>query len=179
MNRQELRLTTYQMAAKYGAYMGLFLVIRFAMGTLFATYVPMTVLYIGLTLAIPYVGYKLAVQYKKNMQDETLLFGDYYTFTFFLFFFSSIILTFVEFIYYRYISPDYISNTYHMLLSNIDVLVAQQPELSYLSTYKTQLMETPLPTAFEMAAPTIWMYSFWGIVLGLVTALLLNKQKNQ
>lgn len=29
MNSQELRLATYQMAAKYGAFMGLFLIVRY------------------------------------------------------------------------------------------------------------------------------------------------------
>lgn len=179
MNSQELRLATYQMAAKYGAFMGLFLIVRYMAETLSHTYGALAWLYLLLTVAVPFVAYKLARVYKAHLNNPDMGFGDYYRFTFYLFFFSSIILTFVQYIYYRYISPEYIDNLFQYLMNSADVLIANNsPYSAALTEYKELIAQQPKPTAFDMAIPTIWIYLIVGVVLGLLNASILNRQKN-
>jgi len=178
MNPQEVRATAYRMAAYFGAPMGVFWLVRFACETMTQqtadAWMMWSVFYTLLTFAVPFVAYYFGVQFQKKMQTETLRFGDYYSFTFFLFFFSSLILTLGQYVFYQWISPDFIEQMYQSLLTNLDVLIQTFPDFE---TYKTLLQDAQVPTPLQMSMQSIWLVSFAGIIIGLMNAFILNRKK--
>jgi hypothetical protein len=91
-----------------------------------------------------------------------------------MFFFASLILALVEYIYYGFINPDFIGAQYDTLVQNLEILKQTMPDASSLEEV---VNSSPIPTASQMAMQNIWMYSFAGIIISLINAYILNKKR--
>ena len=91
-----------------------------------------------------------------------------------MFFFASLILAAVEYVYYGFINTDFIGEQYNALLQNIDTLKQTMPDVSQLEEI---VNSSPIPSASQMAMQNIWMYSFAGIIISLINAYILNKKR--
>ena len=91
-----------------------------------------------------------------------------------MFFFASLILATVEYVYYGFINTDFISDQYNTLLANIETLKQTMPDVSELEEI---VNNSSLPSASQMAMQNIWMYSFAGIIISLINAYILNKKR--
>lgn len=167
MSPQEIRSLAYKMAAKYALLMGLFLLVRFASEIAMKDNPWVTIIYLITTMGIPFFAYFLGKKYVKQTNEPVVKYGDFYSFTFFLFVFSSLILCVGQYVFYQYISPQYIQDMYDVSIANIDKVLLQYPTLS---AYKDMLLESPTPSSLQMATQSIWLYSILGIILGLINA---------
>ncbi len=178
MTPLEIRSMAYKMAAKYALYMGAFLLIRFAVEVSMQQYMWLTIFYLVLSVFIPFYAYRLAKKFIQQTNEPTVSFSDFYTFTFFLFVFASLILTIGQYVFYQYISPNYITDMHQSLLENLKLLAPQFPSFN---TYQEILVNSPMPSSLQMATQSIWMYSIVGIILGLINAAIyryLSKRNN-
>jgi ABC-type multidrug transport system fused ATPase/permease subunit len=155
------------MAAKYALYMGVFLLLRFAVEVSMQQYIWLTMLYLALSVLVPFYAYRLAKMFVQQTNEPTVSFSDFYTFTFFLFVFASLILTIGQYVFYQYISPNYITDMHQGLIENLKLLESQYPSFN---TYQEILVNSPMPSSLQMATQSIWMYSIAGIILGLINA---------
>lgn len=167
MTPQEIRSMAYKMAAKYALYFGAFLLLRFAVEVYMQQHLWLTLLYLVLSVLLPFYAYKLGKQFVKQTDEPMVGFSDFYTFTFFLFVFASLILTIGQYVFFHYLSPSYIADMHQTLLQNLELLKSQYPSFN---TYQEILVDSPMPSALQMATQSIWMYSIAGIILGLINA---------
>lgn len=163
----------YNAAMWHGLILAIYLVVRFFFIVSSANSLILNILTIFLTIGIPFVAYYLGKDFKKKTNEE-LTYRNFYSHGFFMFFFASLILSLVEYIYYGYINPEFISAQYDTLVQNLEILKQNMPDASSLEEV---VNSSPIPTASQMAMQNIWMYSFAGIIISLINAYILNKKQ--
>ena len=163
----------YNAAMWHGLILAIYLVIRFFFMVSSADSTILNLLFIFITIGVPFVAYYLGKDFKKKT-DEELTYRNFYTHGFFLFFFASLILAAVEYVYYGFINTEFITEQYNTLLQNIEILKQTMPDASQIEEI---VNESPIPTASQMAMQNVWMYSFIGIIISLINAYILNKKR--
>ena len=157
----------------HGLILAIYLVIRFFFMVSSANSTILNLLFIFITIGVPFVAYYLGKDFKKKT-DEELTYRNFYTHGFFMFFFASLILAAVEYVYYGFINTEFITEQYNTLLQNIEILKQTMPDASQIEEI---VNESPIPTASQMAMQNVWMYSFVGIIISLINAYILNKKR--
>ena len=165
-------------AASFAPYLAIFLLIRFAAEAcmhscmqLLLVVVPCFLLYVGMSLATPFYAFLLV---KKCYAIEPKL--PVYSFTVFLFLFASLIVCLGQYVFFAYLSPDYIDNLYLNLLQNIQSVSTAYPDLA--ASFQTIADGLVLPTPLQLATDSIWNSVLWGAILGMIYALMIRyKQK--
>jgi hypothetical protein len=163
----------YNAAMWHGLILAIYLVIRFFFMVSSANNTILNLLFIFITLGVPFVAYYLGKDFKKKT-DEELTYRNFYTHGFFMFFFASLILAAVEYVYYGFINTEFITEQYNTLLQNIEIIKQTMPDASQIEEI---VNASPIPTASQMAMQNIWMYSFVGIIISLINAYILNKKR--
>ena len=163
----------YNAAMWHGLILAIYLVVRFFFMVSSANSLILNILTIFLTIGIPFVAYYLGKDFKKKSNEE-LTYRNFYSHGFFMFFFASLILAAVEYVYYGFINTEFITEQYNTLLQNIEILKQTMPDASQIEEI---VNESPIPTASQMAMQNVWMYSFAGIIISLINAYILNKKR--
>ena len=163
----------YNAAMWHGLILAIYLVIRFFFMVSSADSTILNLLFIFITLGVPFVAYYLGKDFKKKT-DEELTYRNFYTHGFFMFFFASLILAAVEYVYYGFINTEFITEQYNTLLQNIKIIKQTMPDASQIEEI---VNASPIPTASQMAMQNVWMYSFVGIIISLINAYILNKKR--
>lgn len=163
----------YNAAMWHGLILAIYLVIRFFFMVSSADSTILNLLFIFITLGVPFVAYYLGKDFKKKT-DEELTYRNFYSHGFFMFFFASLILAAVEYVYYGFINTEFITEQYNTLLQNIEIIKQTMPDASQIEEI---VNASPIPTASQMAMQNVWMYSFVGIIISLINAYILNKKR--
>ncbi|HOR41428.1 MAG: DUF4199 domain-containing protein [Paludibacteraceae bacterium] len=167
--------TLVQSAMFYGMYLGAFLLFRFGLNVLATDTVILSFVVFFLTLFIPILAYILLVRFKKSLPLMEINFRQAYMFTFFLFLFGSLILAIVQYFYYQYINTDFLYQQYQVVLQNSTLLLQEFPQMK---PFIQELKQSGVPSAIAVASQNIWIYSFTGIIIGIVLGLIVKtKQK--
>lgn len=162
----------YNAAMWHGLILAIYLVIRFFFMVSSANSTILNLLFIFITIGVPFVAYYLGKDFKKKT-DEELTYRNFYSHGFFMFFFASLILAAVEYVYYGFINTEFITEQYNTLLQNIEILKQTMPDATQI---EEMVNNSPIPTASQMAMQNVWMYSFAGIIISLINAYILNKK---
>ena len=162
----------YNAAMWHGLILAIYLVIRFFFMVSSANSTILNLLFIFITIGVPFVAYYLGKDFKKKT-DEELTYRNFYSHGFFMFFFASLILAAVEYVYYGFINTEFITEQYNTLLQNIEIIKQTMPDASQI---EEMVNNSPIPTASQMAMQNVWMYSFVGIIISLINAYILNKK---
>ena len=162
----------YNVAMWHGLILAIYLVVRFFFMISSNNYIILNLLFIAITIGVPFVAYYLGKDFKKKT-DEELTYRNFYSHGFFMFFFASLILAAVEYVYYGFINTEFITEQYNTLLQNIEILKQTMPDATQI---EEMVNNSPIPTASQMAMQNVWMYSFAGIIISLINAYILNKK---
>ena len=163
----------YNAAMWHGLILAIYLVVRFFFMVSSADSTILNLLFIFITIGVPFVAYYLGKDLKKKT-DEELTYRNFYSHGFFMFFFASLILAAVEYVYYGFINTEFITEQYNTLLQNIEIIKQTMPDASQIEEI---VNASPIPTASQMAMQNVWMYSFAGIIISLINAYILNKKR--
>lgn len=163
----------YNAAMWHGLILAIYLVIRFFFMVSSADSTILNLLFIFITIGVPFVAYYLGKDFKKKSNEE-LTYRNFYSHGFFMFFFASLILAAVEYVYYGFINTEFITEQYNTLLQNIEIIKQTMPDASQIEEI---VNNSPIPTASQMAMQNVWMYSFAGIIISLINAYILNKKR--
>lgn len=162
----------YNAAMWHGLILAIYLVIRFFFMVSSANSTILNLLFIFITIGVPFVAYYLGKDFKKKSNEE-LTYRNFYSHGFFMFFFASLILAAVEYVYYGFINTEFITEQYNTLLQNIEIIKQTLPDATQI---EEMVNNSPIPTASQMAMQNVWMYSFAGIIISLINAYILNKK---
>ncbi|MBQ5524013.1 MAG: DUF4199 domain-containing protein [Paludibacteraceae bacterium] len=180
MNPLELRQYTTKQAMYYGVWLGALLVLKLVAEVLSDGSI--SAFFSGfLTVLVPFMAYWLTLMFRRSIAiydgdtaSTDVTFGTLLRFCIYLFFFGSMILAIVQFIYYKYINPDYIAQ---QVASLIDTLTKYAENKQSVNDLISQIKEVGVPSASTVAIQTIWINIVVGFILGLPIAGLVKRKK--
>ncbi|MBR3951889.1 MAG: DUF4199 domain-containing protein [Bacteroidaceae bacterium] len=174
-NTERKSLLVYSMEG--GAWLGAYLIVRFFCGVA-GIYIPLLnsvamLLFIG----TPFVVYRIMLQYHKR-NGYVSGFSLLWMMGIMLFFFASLISCIPEYVFYQYISPDYIANAIAQSLKLIEELGVIE-NTATLDEMRQMLQGEAVPTSMQMVMSSMWSNVFFGSLLSIVVAPFVLRKKNK
>jgi hypothetical protein len=174
-NTERKSLLVYGMEG--GVWLGLYLIVRFFCGVA-GTYISLlNTVAMLLFIATPFVVYRIMLQYHKH-NGYVSGFSLLWMMGIMLFFFASLISCVPEYIFYQYISPDYIANAAAESVKLIEQMGVIENSAT-LDEMRQMLQGEALPTSMQMVMSSMWSNVFFGSLLSIVVAPFVLRSKNK
>lgn len=160
-----------------GAWLGLYLVLRFVCsvaGTLSPLFDALALVMFAFT---PFLLYYIMLQYHRR-NNYVSGFSLLWMMGIMLFFFASLICAIPEYVFYQYISPDYIANAMTQSIKLIEDMGLMQNDETY-NQMRQLIEEGTTPTALQMIMSSMWSNVFFGSLLSMVVAPFVTRKKNK
>ena len=111
----------------FGTYMGIYWILKFILFPL-GFHIPfLSLLFVILTLAVPFIGYHYVKMYRDKICGGSIQFSHAVLFTIFMYMFASLLVAVVHYIYFQFIDHGFIVNSYIQLW---DELMTNTPALA-------------------------------------------------
>ncbi len=176
MTEKIQRKSLLMYAMEGGVWLGLYLLARFVCG-IAGMYSPLfNTVAMLLFIGTPVMLYYVLMRFHKQ-SGHLSGFGMLWMMGIMLFFFASLISCIPEYIFYQYISPDYIANAATQSLKMIEEMGVMEDSVT-LEEMRKMLSADALPSAMQMVMSTMWANVFFGSLLSIVVApIVLRKKK--
>ncbi|WP_300724470.1 DUF4199 domain-containing protein [uncultured Bacteroides sp.] len=166
----------YAMTA--GTLMGVYWIIKFILFPAGFVIPFLQLLFIILTIAVPFIGYFLVRRYRNRYSPEGINFFSGFTFTFSMYFYASMLAAVAHFIYFRFIDQGFIFNSYLQQIDEMKRIGGD--EVSDFTNNLTETINTlssfsPIQLTFQLFSQNI-LYTF---LLAIITGLLVKNKKTQ
>lgn len=170
MERINVNLGAY--SRLYGLYMGIFWAVKFVFFPLGFKYSLCSLLFIALTVAVPFVGARMVRRFRDTVLGGRIGFLPAFLFTANIYMYATLTVAVVHFIYFRFIDNGFLLESY---LGNIEMLekaVGSQPAIDSL---KASVDAIGSLSAIQMVFSLLSQNIMAGLVLALPTALFLKR----
>ena len=174
MKTERKSLLVYGMEG--GVWLGLYLIARFFCGVA-GGYSPLfNTIAVVLFIITPVVLYRIMLQYHKH-NGYVSGFSLLWMMGIMLFFFASLISCIPEYIFYQYISPDYIANPTSQSIKLIEEMGVIETQ-GTVDELRQMLEDNALLTPMQMVMSSMWGNVFFGSLLSIVVAPFVLRNKN-
>ena len=174
MKTERKSLLVYGMEG--GVWLGLYLIARFFCGVA-GGYSPLfNTIAVVLFIITPVVLYRIMLQYHKH-NGYVSGFSLLWMMGIMLFFFASLISCIPEYIFYQYISPDYIANATSQSIKLIEEMGVIETQ-GTVDELRQMLEDNALLTPMQMVMSSMWGNVFFGSLLSIVVAPFVLRNKN-
>lgn len=160
----------------FGTYMGGFWIFKFLFFPLGLTVSFLLFLFVGLTLCVPFMGYRYARMYRDQVCGGSIGFLHAWLFTVFMYMFAALLTAVAHYIYFRFIDQGHIIDTCENLINTVSQGNVPGMEV-YIATYREALEELRKITAIEWTMQMMSTNFFWCTLLALPTALFVRRQQ--
>lgn len=152
-------------AMSYGLAMGIFWVIKYLF-LIFGYSIPaLNTIYIGLSLAVPFIAYYLTKRYRQDIGGNISFFHAW-RFGTMLYLFAALIVSLEHFIFFQFIAPaDFLVNTMTQTVNLLKGTLISSEVIDAIS--QTNL------TPIHMAIQGVFNNIFYGIILSIPVAVIL------
>lgn len=173
----ENRTNIQKYAMHFGTYMGIFWIFKFAIFPLGFNIPFLSLLFILLTLAVPFVGYYYTKTYRDKFCAGVISFSHALLFTIFLYLFASMLTAVAHYVYFQYIDGGFVVQSYENLWNQ---LMTTSPGLIENKEIIKEIIQTARSlTPIDITFQTLSGDVIWGCVLAIPTALVvMRKAKN-
>ena len=162
------RDTLQKNAMHYGLFMGGFWIFKYLFFILSFKVSLLQIVYLSLTMMVPLVAYTLTKHYRENL-GGTISFFHAWRFGVMMYFFAALLVSLVQFIFYRFIAPpDFLAKTFDAVISVMNTM-SLNPKIA------ERMSDVSEPTPIIMAIQGIFNNVFYGIILSIPVALLVRK----
>ena len=163
-------------AMLFGTYMGGYWILKFILFPLGLTVPFLSLLFMGLTLGVPFMGYYYARMYRNQVCGGAISFPHAWVFTVFMYMFAALLSAVAHYIYFRFIDNGFILSTCEV---QIDMLVQSNiPGIeAYIDRYRDGLELAHTYTPIDITIQMVSWNVFTGSILAIPTALLVMKRK--
>ena len=167
---KEQILTIQEGAMRYGTFMGIFWAIKFALFPMGMHMPLLLILFFILTIAVPFVGYKMVRQYRDRYLPEGISFSQAFLFTNLLYVFAGLFTSVFHYIYFRFLDKGLIIGTYQNTIEEFNSVATEdmkvsldqlQQSLDLIASY------TPLEITWQLLSQNI----FNCLIIAVPTAL--------
>lgn len=154
----------------YGLVMGIYWVVKYIFNMFSPYYPSLIVVYWGMSLLVPYIGYVLTKRYRDDL-GGSISFSQAWRFGVLLYFFAALIVSVMHYIFYRFVAPpDYMANA---VSQTIESLKQMQVENQVIQSIET-LNFSPIHLALQGILNNI----LYGIIFSIPVAGLLCRKKS-
>lgn len=158
-----------------GTYMGVFWILKFILFPLGMTVPFCSLMFMALTLCVPFMGYYYARMYRNTACGGFIGFGHAWWFTTMMYMFAAVLTAVAHYVYFRYIDQGFMVNTCE---EQIDLIASGN--LPGMDTYVNTLREalaglkrlTPIDITMQMISQNV----FIGTILAVPTALFVARK---
>lgn len=175
MVKNEEQKSIVQFAMEWGVYMGLYFVVKFvfevwSMDSFFCNTVSLLML-----LCIPIVVYRAMRKYDV-MNGLKCYFAQLWMMGIMLFFFTSLISSLAQYIYYVYINPEYIKVQFQSAVALMESLNLMSKDPSLLEALKEGVEKGNVPSPMSVVVERMWVNMFFGSLLSAAIAWLVKQR---
>jgi len=157
-----------------GTYMGIYWILKFCLVPFAVTNFFAMMLFIGLTICVPFMGYYYTRLYRDKVLGGYINFVHAMLFTCSLYIFASLLTAMAHYIYFEFLDNGYIINTYTNSLNTLQAENIPGTE-GYLQQIREALNLLSSMSAIDLAIQLLSNNIFYGILLSVVTALIVKK----
>lgn len=165
-------------AMVYGTSMGLYWILKFMLVPFIFT-VPLTaLLFLGLTVAVPFLGYFFVRQYRNRYcPDGRVGFMQAWLFSLLMYAFAALLVSVAHYVFFRYVDGGTMVATY---MGMLDELQSSAPEMGgMLEQYRQAAELVASYTPIELTMQLVLNNLFYGMLLALPTALLVSLKRSR
>lgn len=158
----------------FGTYMGIYWILKFVLFPL-GFHIPFfSLLFVILTLSVPFVGYYYARIYRDKVCGGGIRFSHAMLFTAFMYMFASLLVAVAHYVYFQFIDHGFVVDSYTRLW---DELLTTSPAL----IENKEVIKETIDAARSLTSINITMQIlswdvFWGSILAFPTALMVMKK---
>lgn len=104
----------------FGTYMGIYWILKFILFPL-GFHIPfLSLLFVILTLSVPFIGYHYAKMYRDKICGGSIQFSHAMLFTIFMYMFASLLVAVAHYAYFQFIDHGFIINSYISVVGRTD-----------------------------------------------------------
>lgn len=179
---EEMKITPVNYAMQVGIYLGLIGVVKFLLLAYSLEYQTIAILYLLVALLFHFFVFKYVRTFRDTVLDGKITFLQAWNVSLLCYFFSSILSGAVEFAFYRFIKPEFLTN---YIARSIQALkeISEQVQNPTFNTLildlSKQIAQGGVPTPIEMVFSHIQNSIFSGIFVSLIIAAIVIRNKNR
>lgn len=170
----EKRYNMQQYAMIFGTYMGVFWILKFTLLPLGMTSPFLLLLFICLTLCVPFMGYYYTKIYRDKVCGGTIGFLHAWVFDIFMYVCAALLTAVAHYVYFRFIDQGFMLDTLRQQSMQMTGNILMSPE--QMKTYiDTMVTLTPTDITLSMVSSNI----YYCALLSIPTALIAMRRKKK
>lgn len=175
MTENKINLQRYAM--HYGTYMGLYWIVKFIFFPLGLNNSFLLFLFIGLTLAVPFLGFHYTRTFRNKVCGGAITFMQSWAFMIFMYLFASLLTAVVHYIYFRYIDHGHVMDVYTNLIENAQSVPGFTEMIAQYQIPEAIKMIRSM-SAIEITMQLLSQNMLYCSILSLITAPFVAKKKH-
>ncbi|MFV0544592.1 MAG: DUF4199 domain-containing protein [Bacteroides sp.] len=164
----------HKYAMQFGTYIGIYWILKFILFPFALTIPFLSLLFLALTLIIPFIGYYFVKTYRDKICRGAISFGHAFFFTVLMYMFASLLVAIAHYAYFEYIDQGYVIESYTQIWNT---MLTDTPSMEV----NRQIIEEMIETAKTLKPIDITMQLLsWDVIFGTIlafpTALVIMKK---
>lgn len=163
-------------AMLFGTYLGGYWILKFILFPMGLIVPFLFILFIGLTLCVPFMGYYYTRMYRNQVCGGSISFLHAWIFTVFMYIFAALLTAVAHYIYFKFIDHGFAINSYETLINGL-----AENKIPGTKVYIDQLREvisvmhtlSPIEITMQLMSQNV----FYGSILAIPTALFVMRRK--
>ncbi|MGR4837482.1 MULTISPECIES: DUF4199 domain-containing protein [unclassified Bacteroides] len=165
-------------AMLFGTYMGMYWILKFILFPIGLTVPLLALLFMGLTVCVPFMGYYYTRMYRNAACGGSIGFLHSWIFTVFMYMFAALLAAVAHYVYFRFIDHGYIISTCESMLDTLAQTNAPGME-EYIAAYREALEAARMLTPIDITMQLVSWNVFIGSILAVPTSLFVMKRKKE
>ncbi|NDV59093.1 DUF4199 domain-containing protein [Bacteroides sp. 519] len=172
----ENRINLQRHAMTFGTYMGVYWIIKFVFLPLGLANPFLLLLFFGLTVAVPFIGYRYAKVFRDKICEGSIGFLQSWLFMIFMYMFAALLTAVAHYIYFRFIDNGYVVG---QMTDAINAYPTNMPGMeAYINQVKDGLDILRALSPIEITMQLLSSNFLYCSIISLVTAPFVMKKKN-
>lgn len=172
MNEKKSYLNQYAMLL--GTYMGLFWIAKFCLVPLALDKFFLMMLFVGLTLCVPFMGYYYTRLYRDRVLGGSIGFRHAWFFGTGMYLYATMLTAVAHYLYFAYIDKGFMLNTYTGMLNQLKTEQLAGTE-GYIEQMREALELLAGMSPLDLTIQLMYNNVFYGILMALAAAIVVRK----
>jgi len=172
----ENRINLQRNAMHFGTYMGIYWMAKFALFPMGFANPLLFILFFLLTLAVPFIGYYFARNFRDKICGGSITFMQSWIFMIFMYLFASLLAAVAHYIYFRFLDNGYVMDAYIAMLDQAKS-VPGFTEMMEQYKYQDVINTVRSMSAIEIAMQLLSQNMLYCSILSLITAPFVARKK--
>lgn len=171
----------HKYAMLFGTYMGGFWIIKFILFPLGLTMPFLSLLFLGLTLCVPFLGFYYARMFREQGYGGSINFLQAWSFTVTMYIFAALLTAVAHYIYFRFIDDGFVIDTLisaYQTQANMMRQSSLPDSQAYVDLFKQAIEMLESVNATDITLQLLSWNIFCGVLLAIPTALFVMKRKH-